>query len=869
MAPDSSNLYTNGSQGNGGTSDRYEIPDVLLFDPKHRKIKVLTIGAGVSGIMMAYKIQKQCENVEHVIYEKNDDIGGTWLENRYPGCACDVPSHAYTFNFALNPEWSRYNSHSEEIWRYLDKVCEVFDFRKFMTFKTEVIGCYWDEDVGQWTVKLRTKGNRPGEYKEFEEKCDILLHGTGILNNYKWPDVEGLHSFKGKVIHTANWPKDYQEEQWKNESVAIIGSGSSSVQTLPTMQPYVKHIDTFVRTPIWFVPVAGNGGDGLIYTEDEKQEFRRNIPAMLKYTKKLETMINGDWNMFFKDSEVQKKAQELLGARMTEMIKDERLLKGYTPKFGVGCRRITPGDPYMRAIQQPNVDVQFAHVVKITEDSVVDSNGNSFKPDTIICATGFDVSYRPRFPVVGRNGVDLRDKWKVRPESYLGLSVPDIPNFITFIGPTFPVENGSVMGPLTQVGNYAVKMIKKMQTEFIHSFEPKQDVTDAFNEHTQELLKQTVWTDDCRAWYRDNETGRVKAVYPGSSLHYYRLTENPRYEDYNFKYQNKHNQWAFLGRGFTSENFIEGADNCPWHSEEFIDPKWLPVIESGELKYDNGNASSSDSLKHREARIRVANAGVLELEHLMEESAISDEQFDTIMNALPVETPLSGAGASRAVAGPAATPSSASSPTNAMARLNVNDQQQFRAVEPTPVAQASAPQEPAEIGRARALYRYADSNPNDCQLEPGDIISVYEHMNADWWMGKNTRTGKVGIFPRNYVDPVSAPPPGPPGGFDGGAPPPAYYDPKFNNGGYPGQPQYQQQQQLYGQQQPPPSGPSDPYNSSAPPMAMANPPAADQQQQPGGSKVGEYGKKFGKKLGNAAIFGAGATLGADVVNSIF
>lgn len=160
-------------------------------------------------------------------------------------------------------------------------------------------------------------------------------------------------------------------------------------------------------------------------------------------------------------------------------------------------------------MQEPNVDVHFSTVVKITEDSVIDSNGGVYKPDTIVCATGFDVSYKPRFPIVGRGGVDLREKWKTCPEAYLGLAVPDMPNFITFIGPSFPVENGSVMGPLGAVGNYAIKMIKKMQNEFIHSFEPKQDVTDAFNEHTQELLKDTVWTDDCRAWYKSMHTSTL------------------------------------------------------------------------------------------------------------------------------------------------------------------------------------------------------------------------------------------------------------------------------------------------------------------------------------------------------------------------
>jgi cation diffusion facilitator CzcD-associated flavoprotein CzcO len=153
MAPDISQLSPYASSG-ADSHEGYKIPDILFRDPKNRKIRVLTIGAGVSGIMMAYKIQKQCQNVELKIYEKNPDIGGTWYENRYPGAACDVPSHAYTFNFALNPDWPRYASGSEDIWNYLDKVCEIFDLRKYMTFNTEIIGCYWNEDAGEWTVKI-------------------------------------------------------------------------------------------------------------------------------------------------------------------------------------------------------------------------------------------------------------------------------------------------------------------------------------------------------------------------------------------------------------------------------------------------------------------------------------------------------------------------------------------------------------------------------------------------------------------------------------------------------------------------------------------------------------------------------------------
>lgn len=410
------------------------------MDPKNRRLRVLSIGAGVSGILMAYQIQKLCDNFDYVIYEKNEDIAGTWLENRYPGCACDIPSHAYTYNFALNPDWPKFFSHAPDIFAYLEKVVETFDLRKYMNFNIEVVGCYWQGEKGEWLVKLRE--HRPGqEPREFEDHCHMLLHGTGLLNNFKWPDIPGLKDkFKGKVVHTASWPKDYQEKEWANDRVAVIGSGASSIQTVPTMQKHAKHLDVFVRTGVWFVELASNTGQNKIYSQEERDTFRHDPKALVAHAKSIEDQVNGLWGAFYEGTEAQQMAKQIFTTRMAEWIKDERLLRGFTPEFGVGCRRITPGDPYMLAIQEENVDVHFTPVVSCTEDGVVGEDGVERKVDTIVCATGFDVSYRPRFPIIGKNGVNLADKWKGCPEAYLGVCIPDMPNLVTFIGPSWPVE---------------------------------------------------------------------------------------------------------------------------------------------------------------------------------------------------------------------------------------------------------------------------------------------------------------------------------------------------------------------------------------------------------------------------------------------
>jgi len=213
---------------------------------------------------------------------------------------------------------------------------EVFDLRKYMTFNTEVVRAEWQEEAGKWKVTLKQKSSS-GEEREFVEECDLLLYATGILNNYKWPKIKGINSFKGKIVHTATWPEDYQKEQWAHDRVAIIGSGASSIQTVPTMQPHAKHLDIFVRTGVWFVQIANNYGQNKEYSEAERDEFRRDPKKLLAHAKDIENQVNGLWGAFYAGSEGQKAAQDLFRERMKEFIKDERLLAGFTPKFEVGC----------------------------------------------------------------------------------------------------------------------------------------------------------------------------------------------------------------------------------------------------------------------------------------------------------------------------------------------------------------------------------------------------------------------------------------------------------------------------------------------------------------------------------------------------
>ncbi len=456
-----------------------------------------------------------------------------------------------------------------------------------MQFPSETTKAEWQQTSATWKIWINIT-SPDGTVTEKIDECDVLLHATGVLNKFKWPDIKGIEEFQGKLIHTARWPDEYQQHAWKDETVAVIGSGASSVQTVPNMQPHVKHLSVFIRTPIWFVELAGNNGKNIEYSADERRRFRENPEELVKFAKNLEDQINAGWPMMEKDSEMQNMVQAFIIQRTKNMIKDEKLAEKVIPKWSVGCRRVTPGDPYMIAIQEDNVTCHFEDVVEITETTIKGKNGAEEEVDTIVCATGFDTSFRPDFPIIGRSGVDLREKWKDTPEAYLGVAVPDMPNFFTFIGPTWPIGNGSVMGPLEAVGDYVIKFLHKMQNELIRTFAPIQGITDLFNEHAQEYLKATVWADDCRAWYKNNKTGRINAIWPGSSLHYIEVIANPRYEDFEWDYERTGglakqfgagNMWRFLGNGRTTAFDVDGSDKSPYMDINHVDEKWLEVMK--------------------------------------------------------------------------------------------------------------------------------------------------------------------------------------------------------------------------------------------------------------------------------------------------
>ena len=373
-------------------------------------------------------------------------------------------------------------------------------------------------------------------------------------------------------MHSSAWPVDYQKDQWETDRIAVIGTGASSLQIIPSIQLWAKSIDVFVRTPTWFSRIADNFGEYKPYTEEARRTFREDTQALISHAKDIEEQLSICLDLQIVGSEAQEKVSTWTRNHMREHLKDDRLYYGFLPSFGPGCRRITPADLYKKAIQKANVSVHFAEAARLTTNSLIDANGDETQIDTLICASRFDNSYRPRFPVIGREGIDLAQKWSLQPEAYLGITVPGMPNFFMFMGPSRPVYNGPIMGPLIATGDYFIAALHKMQRDCIKSLLPKPNVTRMFNEHVQGFSKRTVWIESCRSWFKNGE-GRVTAPWPGTGLHFMEAVKWPRWEDYQIE-RRFGNEWAVLGNGFCWQEREKGLDKTPFLNVDVLDEKW-------------------------------------------------------------------------------------------------------------------------------------------------------------------------------------------------------------------------------------------------------------------------------------------------------
>ncbi|GAB7353657.1 hypothetical protein MBLNU459_g4065t1 [Dothideomycetes sp. NU459] len=521
----SATLDSQGDEPNSRPTTRYGKPLPENWIPLYqkptrtptRKLRVITIGAGVSAMGLAYKIHhvhKLDDYMDHVIYESNPDVGGTWLVNTYPGVACDVPAHVYTFPFEPNPDWSAYYASGAEIQQYFKRTVEKYDLARNVKCGHRVERAEFDEDEGKWHVRIRHGDNL------INDSCDVLITATGFLNHWRWPPIEGLQSFKGHLAHSAAWSRDYD---YSNKRIGVIGNGSSAIQIIPKLVEEAAHLTNFVRNPTWITPGLNSA--------------------------------------FTKGSEAQKVAKESTAKLMLERLGgDTDLAARLTPDWEVGCRRATPGPGYLEAFTRANVTLVSDSIARIEPSGIRTSDGTLHEFDAIVCATGFDVSHRPPWPLVGRHRLELADAWKEEPESYLSLAASGFPNFFMFSGPNSPVGHGSLMSQLQWSADWMCQWIKKIAEEDIKWIDAKQEAVEDFNTYGDEIMQTLVWSGGCRSWYKNHRVdGKVTAVWAGSAITYKEMIDTIRPEDFEIRYRSK-NRFRFLGNGKSKLEYEPGAD---------------------------------------------------------------------------------------------------------------------------------------------------------------------------------------------------------------------------------------------------------------------------------------------------------------------
>ncbi|KAF5628930.1 steroid monooxygenase [Fusarium sp. NRRL 52700] len=576
---DAIKFYRNAAQNqpNPAETAAYKPVDPLAFEMSRvpmrtpRPLKIICCGAGISGLNLAHEVDTgSFANCELKIFEKNSDIGGTWFENRYPGCACDIPIHNYQFTWAPFPHFPSFYTGSQDIYEYLKAVSEQHGLGKYISLSHKIIGAKWIKERQKWQVQIvqtdgrelvvsdgQTKDGEQGE--PFIEECDIFINASGAYNNWRWPTIPDREIYRGNMLHSATWPDvDYVT----GKTVTLIGNGSSGIQILPAILDKADKIYVMLRSKTWVTPAlanrfAGPNGANKIYTADEKDSWSKDPEGYYKYRKEIENELNARFRLYLKDSQAQQTVREITKNQMTAKLSAKpEIVPDLIPDFPVGCRRPTPGSGFLEALCSPKVEIIWGEIATFNETGLKTESGRQVDSDTIICATGFNMGFVPRFPVVGSDGRDLRQVWtKELPTAYLSVTVDKMPNYFVMMGPQSPLGHGSITGSIEKVSQYVGRLLFKLQTEAYASFVPRQAVTRAWLEHAQKWMEKTVWVEHCASSFKNGSSGTtVVSLHPGSRLHFFDLLENPRYEDFEWTSlcDDPSSMFAWLADGFTA-----------------------------------------------------------------------------------------------------------------------------------------------------------------------------------------------------------------------------------------------------------------------------------------------------------------------------
>jgi len=465
--------------------------------------EIAIIGSGFGGLGAAIRLRERGFD-DFVIFERASDVGGTWRDNSYPGCACDVQSHLYSFSFAPNPDWSRSYSPQPEIWEYLRRCARDFGVLPHVRFRHEVREAAWDERAQVW--RIETSG---GTYTS-----RVLVLASGALSEPALPALPGIDTFEGVSFHSARWNHEYG---LGGKRVAVVGTGASAVQFVPEIQPLVSKLYVFQRTPPWIMPRTDRA-----LRPGERRLFRR-LPAAQRAARYALYLFREMFVFGFRHLPASKLIERIALRHLERSVPDPALRARLTPNYSIGCKRILVSNDYLPALTRPNVELVTCAVAEVRPRSVVGADGVEREVDAIVYGTGFRVTDPPLAGHVrGRERRTLAEVWGGSPRAHAGTTVAGFPNLFILMGPNTGLGHTSVLIMLEAQTEHLLSALEHMRARCAAAIEPRPEAQAAYVEEIERRMKGTVWTSGgCASWYLDR-TGRNSALWPDSTWRFRR-----------------------------------------------------------------------------------------------------------------------------------------------------------------------------------------------------------------------------------------------------------------------------------------------------------------------------------------------------------
>ena len=452
------------------------------------RLDVLIIGAGFAGLAMGRQLKQAGVN-SFAIVDRADGVGGVWRANRYPGAACDVPSHLYSYSFFLNPDWSRKFSPQSEILAYLERAADAFGLREHLVFERTVEAMRFDPEAGRWIVRFVDGA---------VVQARVVISAVGQLSEPFTPDIEGLETFDGPVLHSAEWDDSVD---FAGRRVAVIGNAASAVQLLPRLAREASQLYLFARTPNWVIPKPDRA-----FTAFEKWAFG-HVPGWRRLYRTISYLIHElRYPAFVSRSLASAYTHWRLKTLIRKAVTDPDLRARLTPDYAPGCKRILLSNDYLEIVQRENVKLITARPARVNARSVSDDAGARIDADILVFATGFQTTdFLPTLEVANGEGRSLHTIWGASPRAYRGVAVSGFPNLFMLYGPNTNLGHNSIIFMLERQTEYVRRQIDRLLSDDLKALSISPAAEAAFNDRLQARLERTVWAEDCPSWYKTGD----------------------------------------------------------------------------------------------------------------------------------------------------------------------------------------------------------------------------------------------------------------------------------------------------------------------------------------------------------------------------